>query len=265
MNNQFDPNYQSIKSNALEVLRTGVSLTKAAEQLHLDRQTVTKWGKEAGLTFTVSDKKPINSIVFNKVDTEEKAYWLGFFYADGYVSDDNHIEIGLKLSDEEHLNKLVSFLSFGGKIYKDSYRVRLCFKDMQIGNDLKHLGCIPRKSLVLQFPTEKQVPTYLLNHFIRGYYDGDGCILDPAKYAFGMSLIGTKNFLNGVLNHLFLNSPNIIKNSKSSESVFQIQLHGKKSRLFLKEIYTDSTVYLKRKHDRYLQHIIRYSKRRNYL
>lgn len=43
-------------------------------------------------------------------------------------------------------------------------------------DDLKQLGCIERKSLILKFPTEEQVPFDLLHHFIRGYFDGDGSI-----------------------------------------------------------------------------------------
>ena len=43
-------------------------------------------------------------------------------------------------------------------------------------NDLIKQGCIPNKSLVLTFPNKHQVPENLINHFIRGYFDGDGSI-----------------------------------------------------------------------------------------
>ena len=32
------------------------------------------------------------------------------------------------------------------------------------------------KTFTLRFPTENQVPKELLRHFIRGYFDGDGCV-----------------------------------------------------------------------------------------
>lgn len=47
---------------------------------------------------------------------------------------------------------------------------------MELCEDLEKLGGIKNKSLVLNFPTSSIVPDYLLNHFIRGYFDGDGCI-----------------------------------------------------------------------------------------
>ena len=42
----------------------------------------------------MSAKNVLN--IFNKIDTEEKAYWLGFLYADGSVgSKEDKIELGL--------------------------------------------------------------------------------------------------------------------------------------------------------------------------
>ena len=43
-------------------------------------------------------------------------------------------------------------------------------------NDLIKQGCVPNKSLILTFPNKHQVPKNLINHFIRGYFDGDGSI-----------------------------------------------------------------------------------------
>jgi DNA-binding transcriptional regulator WhiA len=265
MKNQFDKNYSVIKENALTILRSGISLTKASKLLKLDRQTLTAWGKSDGLKFTVSGKKPINSSIFDVIDNEDKAYWLGFLYADGYVSDKNHVELTLKLSDEKHIQKFKEFLSFEGKIYKDKYRVRICFKDINIGQKLKMLGCTPRKSLTLTFPNSNQVPSNLINHFIRGYFDGDGSINDPEKCSIGMSMIGTKCFLSDVLEKYGIEHIMCIKNSKGSDFVFQFQLNGNKARFILNEMYKNATVYLDRKKERYDKHLIRFAKRKNYL
>lgn len=52
----------------------------------------------------------------------------------------------------------------------------LQFNSSKLTSDLIKLGCTTKKSLTLQFPTNKIVPKEFMSHFIRGYFDGDGCI-----------------------------------------------------------------------------------------
>ncbi len=54
--------------------------------------------------------------------------------------------------------------------WKKAYRLQIGSKVMF--HDLLSLGLMPNKSLVLQMP---KVPTEFLRHFVRGYFDGDGC------------------------------------------------------------------------------------------
>jgi len=50
---------------------------------------------------------------FDNIDTEEKAYWLGFLYADGWVSSKgNTVGLTLALKDIEHLKKYNNFLRY---------------------------------------------------------------------------------------------------------------------------------------------------------
>ena len=53
---------------------------------------------------------------------------------------------------------------------------RFSITNKKIYEDLIKLGCGHRKSLTLKFPSENQVPSYLLNHFVRGFFDGDGSV-----------------------------------------------------------------------------------------
>ena len=55
-----------------------------------------------------SNKRPfMNRYIFEKIDTEEKAYWLGFLYADGYViADRDAFGVALSIKDINHLYKL---------------------------------------------------------------------------------------------------------------------------------------------------------------
>ena len=69
---------------------------------------------------------------------------------------------------------------------------------------LNNAGCVPNKSLILKFPSSNIVPTKLLRHFIRGYVDGDGCLCITKPEKIELSILGTEEFLQGVLNSLSL-------------------------------------------------------------
>lgn len=80
-----------------------------------------------------NNKRPFpNRYIFENIDNEEKAYWLGFLYADGSVgSTDYRVELGLAEKDLEHIKKFKNFIGLDNKI---SYRpksksYRYSFKD----------------------------------------------------------------------------------------------------------------------------------------
>lgn len=129
---------------------------------------------------------PLNQKYFDIIDDEYKAYWLGLLYADGCNKDDRGSwSIELQEQDKyllDGLNKSLNcekpllFRDLKSKKpnWSNSYTLEINSKYMC--ERLTELGCHPRKSLTLKFPTENQVPVHLLQHFIRGYIDGDGCI-----------------------------------------------------------------------------------------
>lgn len=125
----------------------------------------------------------LDETYFEKIDTEDKAYFLGLLYADGCVSSNNSINITLQESEKGILETFILKLQYENKLkfrkrkfknYQDCYR--LSFSNKKMHEDLIKLGCIPRKSLILDLPSFDLVPETLFNHFIRGYFDGDGCI-----------------------------------------------------------------------------------------
>lgn len=196
---------------------------------------------------------------FEIIDTEEKAYWLGFLYADGSVgSTDNRIELGLAEKDLNHIEKFKEFIGVPNKI---SYRpqtksYRYIFKSIPCKEDLIKQGCMPKKSLILKFPTEQQVPEHLIRHFIRGYFDGDGWFSNTSS-CFQVGIIGTEDFIKGFLN--------VIDIQNKSNKIFIVHREQGAKRYvfsglndvtnFLNWIYKDSTIYLDRKYENYLDFI----------
>ena len=197
---------------------------------------------------------------FETIDNEEKAYWLGFLYADGSVgSNASKIELGLAEKDLHQIKKFRDFIGLSNKI---SYRAntksyRFSFRCDNMKQDLINKGCVPNKSLILKFPTYKQVPKNLMRHFIRGYFDGDGWFTNTSE-CFQVGLIGTEDFIKGFLNEI----DNINKENK----IFDVHRENGAKRYiisglqdcynFLSYMYDNSIIYLDRKYNHYKDFLV---------
>lgn len=232
----------------------------------------------------MSKKYKIDNTVFEKIDSKEKAYWLGFLYADGFtIFDDKRYlyKLGIKLSSKDytHVEKFKSFLNTNQPIRtiyvkKDVYigdrkiNTSQGFSEFVLSNkkivhDIIKLGCFPKKSLILEFPESSIVPDNFINHFIRGYFDGDGC-LSLKKNNKNISIRGdlvivsTYNFLyhlKNLITEKFNFYTSDIKTLKT-DKIHRISLSGNvKLEIFLDWLYTDSNsdIILDRKYQKYLE------------
>lgn len=254
---------------AFEFQTTNISLTKMAKREGTTRQTLAKYFKEIGVEIiNKQNQTKFNEHIFDSIDTEEKAYWLGFIYADGYISSDPLdidkkdryvFEISLKGDDYYHLEKFNKFMEHikdnvkisnskcNNKLFK---RCRWMVSNKHLWETLNNYGCTPRKSLILQFPDESIFKDKsLIRHFIRGYFDGDGCftrgihktIVSPI-----ISILGTPEFLNILKCIIPINS--FIKHDKRhSDKTIILEFHKKEGIDFINYIYNDANVYLDRK------------------
>lgn len=209
---------------------------------------------------------------FKEIDNEEKAYWLGFLYADGCV-DKTHKQTILCLcnKDEEHLNLFNKCINSTYKIShpKDRNISRLSITNKEFSENLISKGCVPCKSLILKFPTENQVPKYLLRHFIRGYFDGDGCISTILRTPKNkkspimeceVNFLGTYDLLLGITNNIPLDGITIFK----YKNIFKFRIRNKKNIIKLLDyLYEDSHFYLERKHQKYLENVKQYVTKRH--
>ena len=259
--------FDRIKNEVINLYSSGISLTKIAKQFNIDRHILSKKLKELGIEIiNKQNETKFDETVFDNIDTEEKAYWLGFIYADGYISSrDNTFELSLKASDVEHLNKFNKFM----KHNKDNVTIgkvkcndKICFRcswgvcNKHLWNTLNNYGCTPNKSLTLEFPNETIFKNIeLIYSFIRGYLDGDGCISyvknnfsDKTKiyYSPNLSFEGTEKFLLK-LGTYFNESYTIIEH----ENHITIKYGINATKNILDKLYKNSTIYLNRKYNRY--------------
>jgi hypothetical protein len=149
-------------------------------------------------------RRKYNRSYFSKIDSIEKAYWLGFIAADGSVrlKRDASLSIGLKESDRSHLTTFSETLGYDGKLlYKKKTKAwQITLYGKEIVNDLIKVGVTPRKTYKLK---PWQGPSKLMTAYWRGFFDGDGCIsscINKKNYKkWHVSLIGTPAICNAFL------------------------------------------------------------------
>lgn len=137
-----------------------------------------------------------NKDYFEQIDSNEKAYWLGFIYADGCITTQDRFSIGLAKKDSSHLAKLTHCLEsnirirYGTTKKKDTKYVKtksdieycsITIKNSKIVKDLEDKGVVKNKTYLLCFPNENKLPNEFVKDFIRGYMDGDGCYVFSMK------------------------------------------------------------------------------------
>lgn len=121
-----------------------------------------------------------NESAFINITSPEEAYWFGFLYADGYINK-NHttLEFSLKYTDTYQVEKFTRFLSPDKDIiFKNVngfFQSKIFINSKKICDNLIKLGCCNAKTFSIKFPYDI-VPDNLMRHFIRGYFDGDGCV-----------------------------------------------------------------------------------------
>lgn len=222
-------------------------VSEIAKDLGINRKSLSRELKKIGLTILPDGKKSVNDHYFSNINTKEKAYWLGFLFADGYNSG-KEIEFCLKEKDKyavEHFKKAIdSKHKINKKIIKLNQKsfiaYRISIKSTIMANDLIKLGCVPKKSLIIEFPAIDQ---HLHSHFIRGYFDGDGCIYKTKKEQIMISFCsGSNSFLVELSNILKSNNILVKKIKKDKRhNLYSFSISLKSTSLFLSFLYKDST------------------------
>lgn len=242
------------------------TIEKMAEFLEVSVDSISKYLKIHKISHTKNIYKKYYCENIFKSNTEQSFYWSGFIAADGCVRDRNKsktLKIALAIKDINHLEKFKNTLNATNQI--DKYLTNkypscvITINDKEIFETLEKFNIVPRKTFIYQMPD--WLTTHpLLNHFLRGYFDGDGCIMlgKPKgnriikQLSFGM--MGTEKLINQyqeiLIKNCNLNKTQIKKDTKSN--VYRFSYCGNNVCGRIREyLYKDATIYLDRKRDKF--------------
>jgi len=249
------------------MVRKGVSLQELSDIYGFSvekLQTIKPRKDQKGISHIYVDDK---LDYFETINTEEKAYWLGFIAADGCVTN-RSLNLCISKTDVEHLKKFRDCINPKRPIkeYKSKYSpIPLTFvniSNIKITESLIQYGIVERKTFKLHKLPD--IPEELIRHFIRGYFDGDGSLSQhfakhsPGYTGFTFSILGNKPFLQEIQQHLIskcdLTETNIaLCKPKKNQITCQYVKGGNPQVLrILTYLYKDSTIFLQRKYEKFL-------------
>ena len=219
----------------------------------------------------------INDKYFNKIDSQDKAYFLGLLFADGcngiYKSRNTkyrRLSIGLKLEDRYLLDLFKYYIKSNQKLilhnvynkkYDKEYKV-ICLNihNKNICEDLEKLGMTPRKSLTLEFPTSIN-DKELMWHFIRGYFDGDGCITINRylenRYRGAITICGSLPFCEE-LKRIIISEIKVKCSIIKTGKIYTLNIHSNHGiTSFMNKLYhnSGSELFMKRKYNKFCEFI----------
>ena len=250
----------------------GATSQQIGSRLGVCALTIRRWLRGSGVavrprTGLHSRIHQFNQSAFSVIDTENKAYWLGFIMADGHLWKGMALQIGLAVIDQVHLEKLKAFFGgtqpiykklqpasmLNGRMIKQRESVHVQFSSKQLVSDLGRLG-IGNSKLVN--PAD-QLSVDLRRHYYRGLFDGDGSLMKQvvrtSHVQWEMNQCGHFAVVNGFSE--FARSTCGAKASvRAHRGIYYCSLHGNaKPKQLAKEMYADSQVFLDRKHTLFLE------------
>jgi hypothetical protein len=196
----------------------------------------------------------VNEDYFKKIDSSNKAYWLGFILTDGNIyekpnSTSKTFQLNLQQNDFEHLVKLkieiasnntVDLRTYGSnksaqfRVYNRNFIANLVAKGInpRKSGNCKPLECIPKK---------------FTRDFYRGFLDGDGTIYyNKGKNYYSLGLVGDKQLVLGFQDYCTKIVPNSNKITPDG-TIFCWKVGGEKALKLMEHFYKDAETSLNRK------------------
>ncbi len=257
--------YVNLKMSAAEIARV----------YQVSDGTIIRELRRQGIVIALAHRRNnLNDEYFKTIDTEGKAYFLGFMMADGSVSkrgkESLYFSINLQEKDKYILEKFAKELEYEGELRKVRYSnikshhqdaCLLAATSVPICKDLMRHGCVWHKTYYLEWLKPKTVPHHLMHHFVRGFFDGDGWNNVGPTGGYRQTrdnyigFVGTRAFMTGLKD--FLNKELDIGDRKicikKNNKAVSFSIGGNlKTKKVYDYMYKDATMWLTRKKDKFL-------------
>ena len=228
--------------------------------------------RKIGITRPNGTQAKINHDYFENIDSEHKAYWLGFIYADGsitkkvyekgsytyrlrmelmfedkYILEQMALDLESDLKPKEYYNDTSSFEGYN----KPKHTAYIMFSSKKMGEDLVKLGVVPNKTLILK--SLPSIPDNLMKHFIRGYFDGDGSVYLTKDNTIKTVFYGTHDFINSIQDFL-IKELDLTKKKITDQKEANVSFVGmakQESEKLYHYMYDEATIFLNRKYEKY--------------
>lgn len=248
---------------ASKMMRSGKSQKEIGEKFGIAAQRVSECFKAHGVKF-IKRSFYIDDFFFDTIDSEKKAYILGFLIADGCIREEKRktttsyrIAFNNSIDDEDVIKlihesicpeaKLVYHNASTAKVTrKTGITLQWTSEDMAKTLMSKY-NIFPHKTTDTEFELpENSIPESLWRHVIRGFFDGDG--------HYGKSQIEfiftSKKFMNQILKFFSQFKYRIVECEGKSVIYYKLIITGgTKLITYTKTLfYQDSNYYLKRKY-----------------
>lgn len=203
-------------------------------------------------------KYTMNEDYFSCIDTEEKAYWLGFIQCDGYITKDV-IEIGLCSKDISHLEKFKKAIQYTGKITQRKIAnkydsCRMYIRSNKLLQPLVNIGLDKFRSLTMELLMKHDNPLFI--HYVRGIIDANANIsLKQYVHSVSVNCIlssGSKKFAQEFTNemNLYCNDNNAVVYKADNDKNFSCRLRKVAYMKLFNDSYKNACISLKRKQEK---------------
>ena len=204
----------------------------------------------------------INENYFHMINNQEKAYVLGLLYADGNANK-KFKQITLKLQEKDksilekislliETNKPLHFVKKTKSTHQNQYSLKIT--NRVIYQDLLKHGIVPNKTFITKMPC---LDTDLFMHFVRGYFDGDGCIYITKNGKIGcIDIIGSEQLCDDfkkIFEELGVKSF-ISHDKRCKQGINKLRIRKYKDIIKIYHwMYDKSNIHLERKFDKFIK------------